>query len=345
LALELAELGHQIALFDQDSPSGEQSCALTAAGMLSPYSELEVSDSLLLNIGLLSIQRWPEILKKLIEPVYFRANGGILLAHPNDASEIQRFEQLLRHKLKTDPLAEHVQPLNDKTLNKIEPQLQHFANSLYFPKEAHLNTADFMMASTKTLQQHNIAWHSHLKVKYVAQHMIITETATNRYDMVFDCRGLGAKSNQTDLRGVRGEVIWVHAPEVTLNHAIRLLHPRYPVYIVPRPNHHFVIGASSIESEDFSPISVKTLMELLNAAYSVHKGFAEARVINTLVNCRPAYPDNQPRIEVYHGLISINGLFRHGYMLAPILVDEALALMHNHAYQSVYGTLIINRNN
>ena len=102
------------------------------------------------------------------------------------------------------------------------------------------------------------------------------------------------------------------------------MHPRYRIYIVPRPNHRYVVGATEIESEDQSNMSVRSSLELLSAVYSVHPGFGEARIANTLTNCRPALGDNLPRIETETGLTRINGLYRHGYLLAPATVETAL---------------------
>ena len=142
--------------------------------------------------------------------------------------------------------------------------------------------------------------------------------------MVIDCRGLGAKVDIKNLRGVRGEVIWLEAPEVNITHLVRLMHPRYRIYIVPRKNNHYVIGATQIESDDSREISVRSCMELLSAAYSVHTGFGEARIINTRANCRPALPNNLPQIHHENGLIRVNGLFRHGFLLAPTLAQEII---------------------
>jgi glycine oxidase len=41
-------------------------------------------------------------------------------------------------------------------------------------------------------------------------------------------------------------------------------------------------------------------------------------------NLRPALPDNEPRIDSANGLLRINGLYRHGWLLAPALVQDAL---------------------
>jgi glycine oxidase len=120
----------------------------------------------------------------------------------------------------------------------------------------------------------------------------------------------------------------VHAPEVKLSRPVRLIHPRYPLYIAPKPDGVFVIGATEIESDDTSPASVRSSLELLSAAYSVHKGFGEARILEINAQIRPTLPDNLPAIRL-HGdrTMQINGLYRHGFLIAPAMLDASLALM------------------
>jgi len=67
---------------------------------------------------------------------------------------------------------------------------------------------------------------------------------------------------------------------------MRVVHPRYPLYVAPKPNRVYVIGATEIESEDMSPASVRSTLELLSAAYAVHSGFAEARILEVATQCR-----------------------------------------------------------
>jgi glycine oxidase len=129
------------------------------------------------------------------------------------------------------------------------------------------------------------------------------------------------------VRGVRGEIIWLHAPGVHLLRPVRLLHPRHRVYIVPRPGDRFVVGASEIESEDRSPVSLRTAVELMSAAHSVILELAEARIVHMESNLRPALPDNEPHTHIEPGLLRINGLFRHGWLLAPALVQDALGAL------------------
>ena len=141
---------------------------------------------------------------------------------------------------------------------------------------------------------------------------------------MFDCRGLAAKDTVAGLHGVRGEMIRVHAPDVSIKHMVRVMHPRYKIYIVPRENQQYLIGATEIASEDASAVSVRSTLELLSAAFSIHRGFAEARILEMRSHVRPTTLDHQPYININNGLTKVNGLYRHGYLLAPAIAVQAL---------------------
>ena len=104
---------------------------------------------------------------------------------------------------------------------------------------------------------------------------------------------------------------------------MRLIHPRFPLYVIPRGDGRFMLGATSIESED-TGVSVRSALELLGAAYAVHPAFAEARIVEFGSGLRPAYPDNLPRISIEQERIAVNGLYRHGFLLAPALAELTL---------------------
>jgi glycine oxidase len=141
-------------------------------------------------------------------------------------------------------------------------------------------------------------------------------------DIVVDCRGLAARDALADLRGVRGEMLVVRSCELHLARAVRVLHPRLPVYIVPRADGLFMVGATMIESEHRGPVSVRSAVELMNAAFTLHPAFGEAEIVELGAELRPAFPDNLPQVrrDGPHGrIVRANGLFRHGFLLAPWL--------------------------
>ncbi len=153
--------------------------------------------------------------------------------------------------------------------------------------------------------------------------------------IIVDCRGFAARRELAELRGVRGEIIRVRTREIALTRTVRLLHPRHPLYVVPRANGEFMIGSTMIESADRGAVSVRSAIELLNAAYALHPAFAEAEILELSADVRPAYPDNEPRIEERDGWIFVNGFYRHGFLLAPAFAERAAALALERTGQAV----------
>jgi glycine oxidase len=70
---------------------------------------------------------------------------------------------------------------------------------------------------------------------------------------------------------------------------------------------------------------VRSALELLGASYAVHPAFAEARILEFGSGLRPAFPDNLPRITVRNGTVAVNGLYRHGFLIAPALAELTLS--------------------
>jgi glycine oxidase len=98
---------------------------------------------------------------------------------------------------------------------------------------------------------------------------------------------------------------------------------------VPREDNHFMVGATMIESDATRPVTVRSAMELLNGAYSVHPAFGEASIVEMGVGIRPTYFDNIPQVDRDGRMISINGLYRHGFLLAPAMAEKAAGLVFN----------------
>lgn len=326
LALNLIQHGIQVTLYEKDvSHATPNAAGYTAAGMLAPFAELELMDAELFQLGMRSVEIWPGLLAWMASQGYavdFQHRGSLILAHHNDRADLQHFMRQLLDKMPAGYQNYQVEPLNNARISELEPELAHHHQAWWLPNEGQVDSTQFFAQSERLLKNHSLVeWRENQAVEKLASRQIEGQA----YDWVFDCRGLGAKSALKDLRGVRGEVFWLDAPEVKLTRPVRLMHPRYRIYIVPRANGRYVIGASEIESEDRSPMSVRSSLELLSAAYSVHPGFAEARIVNQITNCRPALGDNLPRIEQLEGLTRINGLYRHGYLFSPAVIEKALA--------------------
>ena len=150
-------------------------------------------------------------------------------------------------------------------------------------------------------------------------------------ETVIDCRGLGARAELRELRGVRGERLIVRTREIGLHRPVRLLHPRQPIYVVPWGDGLHMVGATVIESDDTGPITVRSALELLGMAYALHPAFGEAQIVDAGAGVRPAFPDNVPKIVVRGRTLHVNGLYRHGFLLAPALAELVAAYLETGA--------------
>lgn len=324
LAWQLARAGHQVSVFDpardaQPSFDGKQAAAFTAAGMLSPLAELDNSSAEVAALGWRSIALWRDVVSRLHAKPQFSTDGSLLLAHRGDLGTAQRVLARLASAMTGTP---QPQPVSAAELAVIEPALHGAAHAWMLPGEGQIDPVAAMLALLA--EARGVAWNWNRCVTSVGPGSLGFSDGTQQgFDLVFDVRGTGSRP-ELPVRGVRGETVWLHAPGHSLTRPVRLLHPRHRVYLVPRPGDVVLVGASEIESEDRSPVSLRSAVELMSAAHSVLPALAEARIVLLDVNLRPALPDNEPRIVATPGCVRINGLFRHGWLIAPALVEDAL---------------------
>lgn len=327
MAFALARQGHAVEVHEAQGPDAMGAAARIAAAMLAPLAESAITETSVVRMGQHSIGRWQHLLAELPEPVFAQQNGSLIVWHRQDAPIARQFEHMLLQTGRDCPELPPLEKIDGHRLGELEPALAgRFTQGLYLPGEGQLDNRGLLQALLNALQSQprvTLHWHS----KRSPQDVDLSSAGAP--DWLIDCRGLGAR-DRLRLRGVRGEVIRLYAPDVTLQRPTRLLHPRYPIYIAPKPNHLFVIGATEIESEDVSEASVRSTLELLSAAYTVHPGFGEARILEMSTQARPTMSDNLPCVTL-HGPrhISLNGLYRHGFLISPAMLDAALEWLHS----------------
>jgi glycine oxidase len=240
-------------------------------------------------------------------PGYVTRNGTLVVAPARDASELARF----------GTRTEGHTWLDETDIVELEPALVgRFRRGLFFHGEAHLDPRAALTAMHRKLAAHGVRFHFGEE-----------NFPTRGFDRVIECTGAAAIGTLPGLRGVRGEMLYLETSEIALSRPIRLLHPRHPLYIVPRAGGRFMVGATMIETDDAGPVSARSLMELLNAAYALHPAFGEARVVEIGAGVRPAYADNLPRVMQEGTTVRINGFHRNGFLLAPAMARQAVDLI------------------
>jgi glycine oxidase len=335
LAWRLLQCGWRVSLFDSRARSNTQSASHVAAAMLSPLAEQAAGDAVVLALAQRSMALWPEWLAALqtqsASTIYARFEGTLVLAHPPDHSHLVHFHKQLQHALPATEQA-HVKTLQSADIAQLEPALAgRFDRGLFLTTEGQLANDQLLAALEVTLiESGHLSWHAPCQVNTLQAHALISEQGTCQADAVIDTRGVGATSEWSGLlRGVRGEIITVECPGITLQRPVRLMHPRYQLYIAPRPEARFVVGATELESQDTGPATVRSVLELASALYSLHSAFGEARILHIAAALRPALIHHQPTVRQHHGVWQLNGLYRHGYLCAPALVDALVQQLNS----------------
>ncbi len=317
LAWRASRAGARVVLYDAASSRGEDSAAWVAAGMIAPTTEAIDADSQIASMGEHSLTLWPRWLAELPLPVFYREHGTLLLWHRENSGEAVRAQRIIALR-QSDAT---VKRLERRQVGDLEPALgTRFSEALQIPNEAQVDNRELLKAVAIALEEAGVECH---------WETVIANGTLPPAGIVVNCRGTGAKRDWPQLRGIRGEIMRLYAPEIELHHMLRLLHPRYPVYIVPRAEGKLVVGATCIEGDDRSPVSVRGALELLSSAYSVLPALAEARILEFNAQVRPALPDNLPAFHFDHErkVLYVTGLYRHGFLLTPTVVEEVLALL------------------
>jgi glycine oxidase len=309
-AYELARsgpVGLGVELVERNAHVGE-GCSYFAGGMISPWCELQSAEPLVAELGEEALAFWTR------EIPAATVCGSLVVAPARDRAELRDLARRTRR----------FEELDQARLSQLEPDLgERFATALFFPEEAHLKPRAAMAALAARLgAMANVSIHLGVEARSL--------TATP--DWTIDCRGFAARDDVAGLRGVKGEMLVLKTQEIALSRPVRMLHPRHPVYVVPRGDGVFMIGATMIENEERSRVTARSIVELVNSAFAIHPAFAEAEIIETGSDLRPAFADNLPRILRHGQTLYVNGLYRHGFLLAPALARRAARVALNGDY-------------
>ena len=302
-ALLLARAGHRVRLIERSAEPFKAGASQWAGAMIAPFCEAEAAPPAVREYGREGLQLWRDVYPDLV------SNGSLVVASARDHGELTRFGRLtVGHEL-----------IGAEQFAALEPDLAgRFAKALYFAGEAHLETPRALGFLADAVRRAGVDFC--LGAGWTAA----DRKPASPGDLVIDCRGLAARDDLPTLRGVRGERLLIRSREVRLRRPVRLLHPRASFYMVPWSDGVHLVGATVIESEDDRPMTARSALELLGLAYALHPGFGEAEIIEMSAGVRPAFPDNVPKALVQGSTIRVNGAYRHGFLLAPVMAKAVV---------------------
>ncbi|MEL6338909.1 MAG: FAD-dependent oxidoreductase [Myxococcota bacterium] len=291
-ATELVERGVHVEIYERGDRLGHFGASTLAGGMLAPFCERESAEPEIIERAAGAIAWWAERVSDVTQ------RGTLVVAPPRDRVELERFAARTRGFRWVD---EHA-------IARLEPDLAgRFRAGLHFESEAHLTPRHALSQLASRLVGKGAG------LRFGVDAIAAPPCA----DAVIDCRGFDARAQLPELRAVRGEMVRVRCPELSLSRPVRLLHPRTPVYVVPHSDGSLFLGATMVESASMREVSVRAMLELLGAAYAVHPALAEAEILEAKAGVRPAFPSNLPQVRATENGLSVNGLYRHGFLLAP----------------------------
>ena len=302
-ASELIARGVEVEVIERGSSVGERAASWLAGGMLAPYCERESAEEIVATLGAQAVEWWDKHL-----PGEVVRHGTLVVAPSRDVGELDRFARRTHHFEWRD----------EAGIAALEPDLGgRFRKGLFFKDEAHVDPRRAMRGLGRALGLKGA------RLRYEVE----IDPAQAAGERVLDCRGFAARADLPGLRGVRGEMMIVRCRDVRLSRPVRLMHPRIPLYVVPRAEDRFMIGATMIESDDRGPMTARSAVDLLNAAYALHPAFAEAEIVEMGADVRPSFSDNIPRLIEEGRVLRLNGMYRHGYLLAPACAARAADIL------------------
>lgn len=302
-ACELVDRGFDVSIYERAARLGDSACSWYAGGMLAPWCEKESAEQAVVESGLIAADWWQAHTNQVSR------NGSLVISPKRDLRELKRFARL----------TETWRWVSREEIAELEPDLgERFEQGLFFETEAHLDPR----LALKDLQHYLMS--RNVSVQFGTEASVEELRAASADDIVIDCRGFSARDHLTELRGVKGEMLILKSEEFQLSRPIRLVHPRYPIYLVPRGNQHFMLGATMIESNQRNRITARSMLELLSAAYALHPQLGEAEIMETGVDVRPSFGDNLPAVQrgEQNRVLYVNGLYRHGFLLSPAMAKQ-----------------------
>jgi glycine oxidase len=313
-AFELARRGHAVTLHEAMSEAQTGGASRVAGAMLAPYCEAEGAEPIVQELGVRGLTLWRNAVPGIV------MRGSLVVAASRDQGELTRFARMTdsHRTVSADAIAE------------LEPDLaDRFGRGLFYADEGHMEPRRVLAFLAGEIRRLGGTLHFGSAVPSPVWR------AGGDGAIVIDCRGIAAREDLPTLRGVRGEMAVLRSRDVTLTRAVRLLHPRFALYVVPWSDHRYMIGATVIERDDAGPVTLRSALDLLGTAYALHPAFGEADILELSSGVRPAFPDNVPKIVARGRRLLVNGAHRHGYLLAPVMAEISANYLETGATHAI----------
>jgi glycine oxidase len=333
IALELAEAGLRVALFDAREPGREASWA--SGGMISPAPE-NAGMIPCVPMSLASVSLYPEFIRRVEAAsgmnVGYRQKGAIEVLLDGNIQEELTTVVALQHGVGL-----RAEALTADRVRVMEPALTEDTQAAIFrPDEASLNTRAFTDAILKAAHHRGVEIHAHNGAKALWREGKRCKGLTLEKGQVaakWTIIAAGCFSAKIEGAGpyapvlpAKGQMIALRCASVQIQRILWLEHK----YLVPQLDGRIIAG-STMERTGFDRnVTAGGMESILREAMRMIPGLADARIEETWAGLRPDSPDHLPIIGPtdLDGLLIATGHFRSGILLAPVtarLIQEWIA--------------------
>lgn len=313
VAWRAAQRGWRVTVHD---PAPGRGASWVAGGMLTPLSEGWPGEDHLLELGLASLELWPDFAAELGDSI-ITARGALTVAlDPADVQDLRRIAHWLTLR------GQQIDVLDRAGVRAVEPVVGRSVRfGLYTPRELSVDNRALVSALHEACAAAGVTFD--------------LSSVTSLDDVSADqiVIAAGAASHrlcpELPVRAVKGEILRLKAragsapgPKTTIRARV---HGR-PVYLVPRGD-GLVVGATQYEATD-TQVTVAGVRDLISDAEAVFPAIGDFELHEASAGLRPMTPDNMPLIgRVNDRVVAATGHGRGGILLTPVTVEGVLAAL------------------
>ena len=323
IALELAQAGLSVAVFEKGEPGHEASWA--SAGILSPAPETQGMIPIV-PLAKASVALYPEFVANVEgisgKIVGFRPFGTMDALFSRDATHDLSTLIALHHGLGLQ-----AEPLRPEEARELEPALSPEVEAAALrPEEASIDNRALTQAVLHAAQKSGAEIFPDHAVQAIwregsrcAGLKLRNENVSAKWTIIASgcfSANIEGVAAYAPVRPAKGQMVSLRADELKIR---RVLWSE-KIYLVPRNDGRILAGAT-VEYVGFDKhVTAGAIEKILSDAIELAPGLAKARIEETWAGLRPDSPDHLPIVGPtdLEGLLIATGHFRSGVLLTPI---------------------------
>lgn len=322
----------EVHVYDRGEPG--HGAMHAAAGMLAPVNELEFQELELLRAGLRSLALYHEDVVPGLGDIGLRNPGTLEVGlQADDVGYLKRLYEFQKAQ------GLDVEWVSGGAVQELEPFVStQIRNAIHSRYDVQVDNRLLARRLVEGLVGRGGKIFAGVEVRgWKAEGdgvVVVTGSGTAFYDGVVVAVGVPSSEQAGllpyKLYPVRGEMVALQPfDKVPLQMTVRIRSTVWgPAYVVPKPD-RILCGSTSEEKGYRAVNTAGGLLDILRKCYAAVPGIYEMEVQEVWNGLRPATLDRLPVLDKEAGgkVVHLNGLYRHGILLGPLMGRAAARLL------------------